>query len=47
MACVAAACLSRGLLQSASVSSCGSVAFCEMCSVGDVKALLERLVEFW
>ena len=46
MTCVAAACLSRALFQSASVSRCGSVAFREMCSVGDAKALLERLAEY-
>ena len=46
MTCVAAACLSRALLQVASVSRCGSMAFREMCSVEDPKALLERLVEY-
>ena len=46
MTCVAAACLSRALFQSASVSRCGSMAFREMCSMGDAKALLERLAEY-
>ena len=46
MTCFAAACLSRALLQVASVSRCGSVAFREMCSLLQIPEMQRvRLLE--